>query len=336
MRQQGFALVLVLWVLSLLIIMSGSFALNMRREAAIVAGLKNNAQAMAVAESALSVAELMLMHPDATKRWRADGSVYEVDFAESKVRIQLRAEVGKIDINNANEALLKALISHAPDDEKQQGKLVNAIQDWRDADDLVRVDGAEKSEYKKAGLSYQPRNKRFRSIEELQLVLGVTEETYQALAPLITVYSGQDVDLRFASREVLEIMPGLDAANIEQYLLERKNTAMNGLAPPSTAMLTAGELSQEDSSVVPPDNQSDEVVDDAGALTGVFEIFAEAQLEDGSSASLNALVEKADGLGSNPFTVLKWQRNQDLELSLFSNEETNLPVMQYAEPEFNN
>ncbi|MFZ2407428.1 MAG: type II secretion system protein GspK, partial [Methylobacter sp.] len=35
-RSEGFALVLVLWVLSLLTIMAGSFALSMRREAAIV------------------------------------------------------------------------------------------------------------------------------------------------------------------------------------------------------------------------------------------------------------------------------------------------------------
>ena len=37
MRQKGLALVLVLWVLSLLTIMAGSFALSMRREASIIA-----------------------------------------------------------------------------------------------------------------------------------------------------------------------------------------------------------------------------------------------------------------------------------------------------------
>ena len=69
-RQKGLALVLVLWVLSLLTIMAGSFALSIRREASIVADIKNNAQAMAVAESGIAMAEMMLLNTDQYKRWR--------------------------------------------------------------------------------------------------------------------------------------------------------------------------------------------------------------------------------------------------------------------------
>ena len=50
-RHRGMAMVLVLWVLSLLTIMAGSFVPTIRRETAIIAGLKNNAEAMATAES---------------------------------------------------------------------------------------------------------------------------------------------------------------------------------------------------------------------------------------------------------------------------------------------
>jgi len=82
-RQKGLALVLVLWVLSLLTIMAGSFALSMRREAAIVAGIKNNAQALAIAESGIAIAQRMLMNPDQNKRWRTDGSIYQVEFTSS-------------------------------------------------------------------------------------------------------------------------------------------------------------------------------------------------------------------------------------------------------------
>jgi hypothetical protein len=39
-KQHGFALILVLWVLSLMIIMAGSFALSMRREAGLVSNIK--------------------------------------------------------------------------------------------------------------------------------------------------------------------------------------------------------------------------------------------------------------------------------------------------------
>jgi len=60
-----------------------------------------------------------------------------------------------------------------------QTKLVNAIIDWRDEDDLVGLEGAEKEEYKEAGLSYQPPNKPFKSIEELQMVLGMNEQIFK-------------------------------------------------------------------------------------------------------------------------------------------------------------
>ena len=75
-RQNGMALVLVLWVLSILIIMAGSFALSMRRESSIVSVIKNNAHAMAIAESGIALAETMLLNPDPNKVWRADGNIY--------------------------------------------------------------------------------------------------------------------------------------------------------------------------------------------------------------------------------------------------------------------
>ena len=78
--QSGFALVLVMWVLSLLTIMAGSFALTMRRESTIVAGIKDNAGAVAAAEAGIAYAEMMLLNTDQNKRWRADGNLYQVDF----------------------------------------------------------------------------------------------------------------------------------------------------------------------------------------------------------------------------------------------------------------
>ena len=70
-------------------------------------------------------------------------------------------------------------MTYAPVDEDQQTRLVNAILDWRDEDDLVHIEGAEKKEYQDAGLNYQPQNKPFQSIEELQLVLGMNETVFK-------------------------------------------------------------------------------------------------------------------------------------------------------------
>ncbi|MDO9048321.1 MAG: type II secretion system protein GspK [Methylobacter sp.] len=332
-RSGGFALVLVLWVLSLLAIMAGSFALSMRREAGIVTGSSNNAQAMAVAESGLAIAELMLMNPDQRQRWRTDGSIYQLDYADSKVRVRLLSETGKVDLNSADQSLLQGLMFHAPVDVELQTRLVNAILDWRDADDLVHIEGAEKEEYKDAGLSYRPRNKPFQSIEELQLVLGMNEQTFKWIENLVTVYSGQPkVDVTQAAKEVLYVLPGMDAGLIDQYIAARRESAITGLPAPTIPVVANPGVASGQTG----ENAPAIAINDGTEQKGVITVVAEAQLDDGTTATIKALIKKPDSpAGTSPFQVLKWQRNTAVDGSLFVDEKDELLVRQYAEPEFN-
>lgn len=316
-RQNGLALVLVLWVLSLLTIMAGSFALSMRRETSIVAVIKNNAQAMAVAESGIAMAEMMLLNPDPNKRWLADGSIYEISSAEAKVRVRLLSETGKIDINKADQPLLQGLMAYAPVDEEQQTRLLNAILDWRDKDDLVHIDGAEKQEYKDAGLSYQPRNKPFQTIEELQLVLGMNASVFLWIEPLVTVYSGQQqVTVQLATREVLQVIPGIDMVQIDAYLAARLESVINNQP-------------------VPP-FPSSSGQNNAAGQNNTLTVISEALLDDESSAVISAVIKQSDGTGATPFQVLQWQHETANDISLFTDAMSKLLVKQYAEPEFNN
>ncbi len=335
--QKGFALVLVLWILSLLTIMAGSFALSMRRETAIIEGVKYNAESQTIAESAFALAQLMLLNPDEKSRWRADGSIYQIDFADAQVRLRLLSETGKIDINVANPKLLTALMTHAPAESKQQTQLLSAMLDWRDADESVREEGAEKAEYKHAKLSYGPRNKRFRSTEELQLVLGMNGEIFKWIKPLITVFSGQAVDIRLAAREVLEVLPEIDASKINEYLQARQQSVLNGTPAPAFPM-NGAELNEVDKSTSELQNEEIDSGDDEGedVDTGVVEMIAEVKTDTGTNTMFSVVVEKSDtGVGS-PFKVLKWHRDYASDVSLFADEMSELLVGQYAEPQFNN
>jgi general secretion pathway protein K len=316
-RQRGLALVLVLWVLSLLTIMAGSFALSMRREASIVAGIKNNAQAMAIAESGIAMAEMMLLNTDLNNRWRADGSIYEIHSADAKVRVRLLSETGKIDINQADQTLLQGLMTSAPVDEEQQTKLVRAILDWRDKDDLVLINGAEKKEYQDAGLSYQPRNKPFQTIEELQLVLGMNATVFSWIEPLITVYSGQQqVVVQLATKEVLQVIPGLDLEMVDSFIAARLESAINNLP-------------------VPP-FPSSSGQNNAAGQNNVLTVVSEALLEDESSAVISAVIKQSDDTGTTPFQALNWRHVTASGASLFTDAMNELLVKQYAESEFNN
>jgi len=329
-KQKGLALVMVLWILSLLTIMAGSFALNMRREASITMDTKNNTQALAVAESGIAMAEMMLLNPDQNKRWRSDGSIYEINADTTKVRVRVLSEAGKIDINKADQVLLQALLANVPEDEKMKLKLVDAILDWRDDDDLVHSNGAEKKEYKDAGLSYPPRNKPFQSLEELQLVLGMNEIIFLQLEPLITVYSGQStVTLEQAAIEVLQLIPGLDTSLIDSYMTARLDSAINNLPIPPPPTITAQPATAVQ--VVTPEQ------------TNVLTLVSEAWLDNESSATITVTIKpfKPTAAHNNqslhsPFQVLKWQQLTTHNKSLFVEPMSELLVKQYAEPEFNN
>jgi len=260
---------------------------------------------------------MMLLNPDPNKRWRADGSIYEISSASAKVRVRLLSETGKIDINKADQALLQGLMAHAPVEEEQQTKLVNAILDWRDKDDLVRIEGAEKKEYKNAGLTYQPGNKPFQSIEELQLVLGMNESVFKWIEPLVTIYSGQpQVTVQLAAKEVLQTIPGLDTDLLDSYISARLESAINNLP-------------------VPP-FPSSSGQNNAAGQNNVLTLVSEALLEDESSAVISAVIKRSEETEAAPFQVLKWEHVTANDASLFTDAMNELLVKQYAEPEFNN
>ena len=272
---------------------------------------------MAIAESGIALAETMLLNPDPNKVWRADGNIYEINTTDATIRIRLFSEAGKIDINKANQTVLQSLMSFAPIDTAQQSKLVNAIIDWRDADELVHIDGAEKEEYQEAGLNYQPSNKPFESIEELQLVLGMDKSVLSWIEPLVTVYSRQpQVSLPIASREVLQAISGLDAGLIDSYIVMRLDNAKNNLPAPPFPVNTG-------------QNNS------AGA-NNILTLVSEALIDDGSRASLSVVIKKSDNGGRTPFQILKWQHVTANNKSLFTDAMSELVVKQYAEPELNN
>jgi general secretion pathway protein K len=264
------------------------------------------------------MAKMMLLNTDPNKRWRADGSIYEISSASAKVRVRLLSETGKIDINKADQTLLQGLMNHAPVDEEQQTRIVNAILDWRDKDDLVHLEGAEKKEYQDAGLSYQPRNKPFQSIEELQLVLGMDATVSKWIEALVTTSGQQQVDLQQAAKEVLQVLPGLDAGLVDTYIAARLESAINGLPVPAFPSSSGQNAS--------------------AGQNNAFTVISEAQLNDESSAVITAVIKQSDGTTqqATPFQVIKWQRTTANDASLFTDAMSELLVKQYAESEFNN
>lgn len=312
MKQRGVALILVLWILSILTLMAGSFTLTMRRETSGLAHIKENAQALAQATSGLALAQAMLLHEDETKRWRIDGSIYEIQTESANTRIRILSEFGKVDINSATTKLLQHILQFAPLEKQAQQELENAILDWRDEDENTRPFGAEKPEYKAAKLSYVPRNKPFRSFAELQMLKGMNEQVFAWMQKIFTIYAaGQtEVETHTSSRDVLRVLPGIDVTQLDNYFLARQQAIIHHTSMPKLPRIENS--SQAMNSDIENTTEA-EITPDIAVVT----ISVETILENETSARIDVTLEKIDGTNNLPFQVLVWQTNLDAP-SLFS------------------
>ena len=233
-RQGGVALVLVLWVITLLAVIAGNFAFSMRGEAQIARNLLLNAQAQARADAGVQLAWFELMKPAADpRRWRANGVVHEFVQDGTVVRVSILDEGGKIDLNAASDALLKGLFKSVGLTDQASASLADTVLDWRSPGALKRLNGAKDEEYRAAGKNYGPPNAPFETTDELQRVLGMTPELFRKLAPALTVYSRlPGVNTSVASREVLLAIPGVNPAMVEQFLLQRQDALSTGQPVP--------------------------------------------------------------------------------------------------------
>ena len=222
-RQRGIALVLVIWLSTLLMVIAGSFVYAMRTDARAARNAALIAQGDALAQAAVARCVMELYKGQGSPEvWKRDGEARIWAFDGVEVTVRLSDESAKIDINTANNELLKSLFRYAGLSDEDAAKLLDAVLDWRDPDDLKRTYGAEAADYEAAGLKYRPANYPFQSTEELQLVLGFKPELYQRIAPMITVYSRQPgVNPQIANRAVLSLIPGVTPEQVDAYLAER-------------------------------------------------------------------------------------------------------------------
>jgi general secretion pathway protein K len=201
--QHGIALVLVLWVLLLLTIITGSFALMARMDRLEANSLLSGTQARFSAEAAINLAALALRDPDDEKRMLADGRVYEQVIDGILVEVSAIDERGKVDINATEEITLSNMFIGLGMEVNEAEMLAAAVLDWRDQDELERVNGAEDDAYYAAGLELGPANRPFMMTEELLQVMGMPYELYRKLEPGITVFSRSgNPDPAFAPVEI--------------------------------------------------------------------------------------------------------------------------------------
>lgn len=262
--QAGIALLIVLWVLVLLSVIAGEFSYTMTNQVRMVSNFKESAQAYYMSVGGVNQAIYHLLQAEAMRQrapgsdsklkdeqlsnqlWPINGQIGPIVFDDQGyVKILIENEGGKVDINQADEKLLRILMDAFKIDEDRKNIIVDSILDWRDENDLHRANGAENDYYASLPEPYNCRNGDFQAKNELLLVRGITKQLYYGgLHELVTVLpetqkqapglggllqmmsntgktgsrargSGGKININAVSLRLLQAFPDISAATVE-------------------------------------------------------------------------------------------------------------------------
>ncbi len=234
MYERGFALVSVLWLIVLLSVLAMGLSYTSRQSTQAMISLVGGTQARYLAEGGVQLVTMNLLSRNAADRMLADGETIDVELPGGHVNVTVTDENGKVDINAARETLLARLFYSLDIDQSIADALADAIADFRDDDDLARLNGAEDSDYLAAGLMAGAKDAPFTSVTELQQVLGMTPEIYRAVLPYITIYSRhQGINPEVASLQVLMAVSDNSPMTLESYIQQRRANHRDKLPMPS-------------------------------------------------------------------------------------------------------
>ncbi|MCI4625199.1 MAG: general secretion pathway protein GspK [Candidatus Magnetoovum sp. WYHC-5] len=249
-NKDGVALLLSIWVLAMLIGVATAFSYTSRLEVQSGYNIKMAAKARYLAEAGINMAILQILNKKNTvtadaatnqveseEDWLFNGEFNELNFDDGQFIVKVVPENSRVDLNFADEVILDRLLDAIGVPEgADRSTIVDSIMDWKDEDNLHKLNGAEEDYYMSLPTPYKPADSYFTSIEELLLVKGVTQEIFygtgekKGLKDLVTVYSSSFViDFNSAPKEVLMAIPGIEEEDADKILEFRKTNEIQNV-----------------------------------------------------------------------------------------------------------
>lgn len=233
-------------------------------------------------------------------------------FGDGSYEVEIQDESGRININNASEEQLRALMEACGIPKPDGDTIVDSILDWRDPDNLHRMNGAEQDFYQSLSPPYGVKNGRFDTVEELLLVRGVTREYFYGFAEktpegevthrfglcrYVTVYSlgGMRVNINYAPLQVLLSIPALPPP-VAQMIFERRK-----VKPFETLEEITKELPATAGATALPYLSTDQ--------TGVYTLTVRARRESARVTRLIRAVVSLDPREQTKYKILYWNEN---------------------------
>lgn len=152
----------------------------------------------------------------------------KIDLTTFAYNDQGLQQATKLQLINLFKNHLDSLEEESPLEDIDYELVVGNIQDWADTDDVTSNNRTESSLYEQENL---PPNRAFRTLEELRMVSGVTNDVFNFLLPHITVYGAVGINPNNASDEILKSLH----PNITDQVVERIRDHLSQTGPFSNA-----------------------------------------------------------------------------------------------------
>jgi general secretion pathway protein K len=250
--RRGFALIAVLLVLAVVGVIGAEFAYSMRLEATSVRAYKETLIATHLAEAAIEQAVREIAGDGAFVAVDDDGALtfytrdrlalkrlprVNVPLGVGHFTYRLSDEEARLNLNAATPERMDRLLQAVGVDKIERDTINDSLQDWRDANEEHRLNGAESEDtYLQRPVPYRSKNANLDSITELLQIKGVTPAIYHGtedkpgLAGLVTVKSPGQVNLNTASCAVLKALGfgEVECTAVEQSRREGPFTTVPG------------------------------------------------------------------------------------------------------------
>ncbi len=352
----------VLWILTFLGVVFTAFAFSMRTELAAAGNFREEAEAYYLAEAGVyrAAAEIInadrnvppdsMLYDSLDEHWHTNPDAYEnIPLGRGRYWVTVTDEESKIPLNAATDAVLRRVFSNSGvKDEKLLSTIVDSIQDWRDPDNLHRVNGAEDDYYLSLPTPYRAKNGNFETIDELLLVKGVTPEIlygnvanqerraqldaqlswdrrlepgeYLGVARHLSVYGPGQVNVNTASPDVLMAL-GLTAAETQLVLDRRKEVPFKNVGELINLLTSVAGGGRQGFTIVPAGQpgpaETQQILASLNQVGGVlsrhFYVESAARVADSRLTARVAAILRNEGTPGRPkFSIQLWVVNPRL------------------------
>jgi general secretion pathway protein K len=236
--ERGFVLISVMLAVTLLAVVVTEFVFSMRLEASMARSYRDSVLAEHLAESGVQQAIREVLSQAQVTALGEGGQLLfyralpgqtapervpalprtRVPLGRGEFSYRITDEAARLDINATTPARLDRLLAALGLERLQRDIISDSLQDWRDRDELHRLNGAESEDvYLRLPLPYRSRNGNLQDAAELRQIRGVSRELYvgtgdrPGLGDLVTAIPLGGVNLNTASAPVLKALDFSDA-----------------------------------------------------------------------------------------------------------------------------